>query len=310
MGRALTLFLVIRLGRPLALGLLGLLASLLVLGAAPRASAQGSNLPPPPPPPPGQGPPPATEPPPPATGTAGAPAGGTAGTSRRDRRADTPPPRSEEPPRRRERVERTDEGRGRDEGGDFGGGPPAAHTGFQIAVRTGFSIPYGTAVNDVELGDNYGVQVPVMADIGAKITPHVFLGGYLGAAFGGVAGGQARACERQGPGRGGVSCSALRAMFGFEFQYHVLPDRKVNPWFGAGVGWEILQLSYGGTTTAVSGFEFLRPMGGVDFRLSRVVGVGPFADFTLARYVTSSGTIDSAGMHGWFTLGARVVFFP
>jgi hypothetical protein len=58
-------------------------------------------------------------------------------------------------------------------------------------------------------------------------------------------------------------------------------------------------------------------MAGVDFRLTRVFGVGPFADLTVGQYSTTSvdGTSadvpsDQKAAHLWLTIGARFVFFP
>ena len=57
-------------------------------------------------------------------------------------------------------------------------------------------------------------------------------------------------------------------------------------------------------------------MGGVDFRLSRAFGIGPFVDLSVARF--SSGHDDLVGdfdipnkaTHEWLTLGVRAVIFP
>ena len=103
---------------------------------------------------------------------------------------------------------------------------------------------------------------------------------------------------------------------GIEAQYHILPAGAVNPWIGYGLGWESLSMSTsaGGVTrsSSISGFEFARLMGGVDFRVSRVFGVGPFVDLSMATYSSASNgaTINDTGTHEWLTLGARFVFFP
>jgi hypothetical protein len=61
-------------------------------------------------------------------------------------------------------------------------------------------------------------------------------------------------------------------------------------------------------------------MGGVDFRLNRIIGLGPFIDFSLGRYTTATiddgvtakrdGSIAKPALHEWFMVGARMVFFP
>lgn len=67
-------------------------------------------------------------------------------------------------------------------------------------------------------------------------------------------------------------------------------------------------------------------MGGVDFRLDRVFGLGPFVDFSLGEYTgylfspgeyssdeppdRSYQDIPEKALHEWLMLGIRGVFFP
>ena len=200
---------------------------------------------------------------------------------------------------------------------------PPARTGFQLALRTGYSIPMGKtglplvdpqtgAVSDHMSQATTG-QVPIIVDVGGKIIPQLFLGGYFGLAFGGEAGAAKAGCEFNGGG-----CVSVAAYFGIEAQYHILPAGPVNPWLGYGAGFESLVLSEGSNSSnnlSLSGFQFARLSGGVDFRVNRVFGVGPVLDFALGRYSSvseGSGSIDINGGagHQWLTLGVRFVFFP
>ncbi len=200
---------------------------------------------------------------------------------------------------------------------------PAARTGFQLALRTGYSIPMGktgigvtsplTGSTAYRMSDVTTGQVPFVVDVGGKIIPHLFLGGYFGLAFGGEAGPTKRACDL-----GGGACISVSAYFGIEAQYHILPAGSVNPWLGYGAGFESLVVSQGSDSNknlGFSGFQFARLMGGVDFRVNRIFGVGPFAELALGRYSTLSlGSrdydIDGGAGHQWLTLGVRFVFFP
>jgi hypothetical protein len=67
------------------------------------------------------------------------------------------------------------------------------------------------------------------------------------------------------------------------------------------------------------GFQFARFMGGADFRISRVFGVGPFVDLSMATYTRQTTEIDGvsvkaditeSAVHEWLTFGVRFVFFP
>src|SRR4051812_29604204 len=66
-------------------------------------------------------------------------------------------------------------------------GVPPARTGFQIALRTGIGVPLGSSVQDENMSDVFGVQFPIIADIGAKVIPEVFIGAYVGFGIGGAA---------------------------------------------------------------------------------------------------------------------------
>ncbi len=75
---------------------------------------------------------------------------------------------------------------------------PERHTGFQMALRTGLSVPFGEAVESENLSDLSSVRVPLVLDIGDKPVPKVFLGGYLGFGFGGVSGALRKWCNTDG----------------------------------------------------------------------------------------------------------------
>jgi len=187
---------------------------------------------------------------------------------------------------------------------------PPERVGFQMDIRTGYSLPMGSFVKDVDLSNAVSGQVPFIVDIGGKPIPELFIGGYFGMGFGGFGGTSSDACKAAGE-----DCAAVGLHMGVEAQYHILPRGSVNPWVGYGLGYESLgrAVSRNGVTASASvgGFEFARLMGGVDFRLTRVFGVGPFVDLSMATYSsTSSGSIPETAMHQWLTLGARFVFFP
>lgn len=197
-------------------------------------------------------------------------------------------------------------------------GAPAARKGFQIGVRPGISVPFGSSAKDQKMSDGPSAQFTLNADIGAKIIPQLFVGGYIGFGLGGVAGKTSDACDKAN-----ISCASATIRLGVEAQYHILPARKMNPWVGLGIGWEFTSIGGGDgnqrASTTVNGVELAHFMGGLDFRLSRVVGVGPFLDLSLGRYSNSSSDtgnttvstdIKDKAVHGWFTLGARVLFFP
>ncbi|HEX3855245.1 MAG TPA: hypothetical protein VHW01_29985 [Polyangiaceae bacterium] len=190
---------------------------------------------------------------------------------------------------------------------------PPAHRGIQLALRTGYAAELGNVAQGVKMSQATGGQVPFIVDVGGKPIPELFLGGYFGFGFGGEAGEFRQLCDGNGGG-----CISADVFFGIEAQYQILPAASADPWFGYGVGFESLALgasSNGGSATGLGGIQFARLSGGVDFRLSRTFGVGPFADFSLGKYSSisvgsSSEDIPSTSTHEWLTIGARFVFFP
>lgn len=199
---------------------------------------------------------------------------------------------------------------------------PPAKTGFQMALRTGYSVPFGKVTKDFKLSDFSSGQVPLLVDIGGKPIPHLFLGGYFGFGFGSAGGTTADSCDATNAG-----CFGLSLRFGAQVQVHFLPHGPVNPWLGYGIGLESVGLgvdqkgSRSAVAAGVGGVEFAHLMGGADFRLSRVVGIGPFVDVSFGRYSSFSvddgdttrsyDIVDSErATHGWATFGVRVVFFP
>ena len=198
---------------------------------------------------------------------------------------------------------------------------PRARTGFQLALRTGASIPFGKYADSgsANMSDFVSPQVPLLVDIGGKIGRYVFVGGYLGLGFGGAAGTASDACDRTN-----ASCASVSLRLGPQVLFFFRPDQKVDPWVGYGFGWESTALASStdrlDTATGFAGWEFAHFMGGVDFRISRIFGIGPFVDFALGSYTRYSfqlnpgpddeGSIEDPALHGWLTVGARFVFFP
>jgi hypothetical protein len=191
---------------------------------------------------------------------------------------------------------------------------PPARVGFQGALRVGYAIPLGSAVSGAKMSDTFGGQVPFVLELGAKVTRHVFLGGFGAIGFGGAAGQLKSACNATG-----ASCLAISDRLGLELQYHFQPAARINPWLGYGIAFEAneVTLSSGSTSTTrgFTGFLFADVMLGVDFRLSRFLAVGPVADVALGQYTgehdsSLDAPIKQTAAHGWLSLGARVTFLP
>jgi len=186
--------------------------------------------------------------------------------------------------------------------------PPPANTGFQMAMRTVYSLALGKAQESLKMSDFASGQVPFFLELGGKPMPYLFLGGYLGFGFGGPAGLFKDAC--------GGSCSAASFRIGIEAQAHFLPGALANPWVGYGIGIESLVVGRSSDeSVGYGGFEFARLGAGVDFRLSKVFGVGPFVELAMGNYSTiaigsDDGDVTNTALHEWLTFGARFVILP
>jgi hypothetical protein len=172
------------------------------------------------------------------------------------------------------------------------------------------------------MGHDFNAQVPFLAEIGVKVHPMLFLGGYGSFAFGGASStfSNAQGCT----GSSWRGCGAVDLRIGLEVQVHFAPAALVNPWAGYGLGFESISASAsgGGQPTvgeSFSGFEFARFGVGADVRLSRYFGLGPFGEVDLGSYnhehiqgatTTSDGDIPNTSVHAWITLGVRGVIFP
>lgn len=212
-------------------------------------------------------------------------------------------------------------------------GPPLGRRGFQAALRTGVAIPSGLVAGRTSRGEELpmnealSLQIPLLVDVGWKVIPNLFLGLYGGLAFGSS---DYSLCARE-------SCSVLAKRLGVQVQYHIAPAEQLNPWVGYGLGLEAFDISHENgagcsSTAGASGLEWGHFMGGIDLRLSKHFGFGPFIDFSAGTYTSqtrhkadcyakfatsgvandtfANGSIENTATHYWLTLGARAVLFP
>ena len=202
------------------------------------------------------------------------------------------------------------------------GEPPAEQTGFQVAFRTGATLPVGkiSEADGDALSDVFAWQVPVLVEIGAKPINELFVGGYAGFGLGGVSSSFETQCNAAG-----ISCSSRTLRVGIEAIVYLLPSRRIDPWFGYGIGLEtttlVAEAKKAVATQSLYGLELAHLMAGCDVRISHAVGLGPVVDFSLGRYssfhrdtTATMGAVDDdiahPALHVWMTLGARIVFFP
>ena len=201
-----------------------------------------------------------------------------------------------------------------------------------LALRTGFGVPLGTYAEqrslagfretDVNaLGDDTYGAVPLWLDAGYRLTPELMLGAYF--VYGLVLPKTAASGDPLGGGcPEGFDCFASGVRLGLQAQYRFLLGPAFQPWLGIGVGYEWVSSRLEGqafgipldASTSYSGPDLLHLQGGVDFRLGRVFGLGPFLSVSAMEYTScslelsadsSTCELNDKGWHGWLVFGVR-----
>ena len=202
--------------------------------------------------------------------------------------------------------------------------PPARDSGFTLALRLGYGIPFGdTSANPsgaaTPLGDLLHGEIPIWIDVGYRFARSWFVGAYLQLGLGIVNKDQAaggNVCNQPG-----VSCKGSDVRLGVEGTYGFSPGQSFNPWIGLGTGYEWVSLQGEGPTGSgeltFKGWEWFDVQVGGDFSLGRVVALGPYAAFGLGQYssanvtlgnATFSGDVANRKVHGWLQLGVKGTF--
>ena len=212
----------------------------------------------------------------------------------------------------------------------------AAEPGLQLGARVGFTAGAGSVISGIPVTEASSGAVPVIIDAGWRIRPEIYVGAY---------GQIAPVLLRENPETcpQGFNCSARNWRVGIQADLHFLPRSRLDPYAGVGVGYEILHTTVNGTapiplptgatvpgqvesSVVDRGWEYGNVSVGFDYRISNVVGLGPFATATLAQYnvressrtVTVAGNEVSAGtqgpidhtLHAQFIVGLRGTFNP
>jgi hypothetical protein len=174
-------------------------------------------------------------------------------------------------------------------------------------------------------------MIPLQLDLGYRVIPELAIGGYVMYGFGFLPDDTSERCDDTDNVAGvTASCSVHDVRLGIQAQYHFLPRKKLDPWLGLGVGYEWLTFgidaSGGGSDVDISatihGFEFVNLQGGLDFKVARGLGLGPFLSFSIGQYSDTSSScsgactgfnsnsedVENKALHQWLLLGIRGTF--
>jgi hypothetical protein len=164
---------------------------------------------------------------------------------------------------------------------------------FELGLRAGAAIATGT------LAERQGATTllfPLRIHAGYRISPQLFfVGGYVQA--------------------GALQCRqcAVDARVGGEAHYHPLGSNGIDPWVGAGIGYDVVFLAFSDGITAKSGIVLDVLQLGVSFRTSRSTRLGPFVGLSLT-FLNGPLSLDAQpelpAVNVWSGAGLILTFGP
>jgi outer membrane protein len=193
----------------------------------------------------------------------------------------------------------------------------ADRSGVSVGARVGWGFPIGSLTKGDSFGDNLSGILPIWFDVGYRISPEIYLGGYFQWGIGFVS--QA-ACVAPL-----TSCSGDDVRFGLNLHWHVKSalgagpwSEHFDPWVGFGAGYEIatITLERGSDRShqTFRGFEFGNLQVGGDYLGLGSMRLGGFAVISLAEFTRSSVSVPTGvtsfsiaepEVHAWLVLGVR-----
>jgi hypothetical protein len=199
-----------------------------------------------------------------------------------------------------------------------------------LGLRAGYALPLGDFAKGSPLDSNVSGGVPIGFDAALRLK-NIELGLYASVLIGFAGKELEQDC---------ADCSVFGLRVGAQANYHLLPDRFVDPWIGVGIGLEQLTYSESRTVQAITtsgdvvdieldrttdfrALPELSIQAGVDFGGGPIT-VGPFVSFSIAQYseyeievkcrdfrcgetdlASRSGDIANTATHSWLTVGLR-----
>ena len=116
--------------------------------------------------------------------------------------------------------------------------------GPSAGLRTGWAFPFGERLGNEAMNDTYVGLLPFWLDAGYRLSPSIYIGAYFqyGILF-------ITSSLCQPPLE---SCRGHDLRGGVNAHYYLRPQGPVDPWFGAGIGYEATKLTIEGTEQSAS----------------------------------------------------------
>jgi hypothetical protein len=178
--------------------------------------------------------------------------------------------------------------------------PAQANAVVFAGLRAGYVLPGGDAQKGVPMKDSVSASIPIQLDAGMSVLSIMSLGVY--ASYGP----STLTSEAKGF-CGAESCKGTNLRGGAQLNLR-LPVLDAI-WGGAFAGFEQQQLKGGSLDVKFRGWE-AGLQAGYDFSVLPFIKVGPFASWSVARFVSASGDADigTKANHTALTFGLRGLF--
>ncbi len=82
--------------------------------------------------------------------------------------------------------------------------------------------------------------------------------------------------------------SSRSAALGIQGQFHVMPERRYDPWIGLGFGWRGYWADRHSGKYKLQGLDLVRVRVGVDSRVSQTLAIGPVVGMTVTQFLSAS----------------------
>jgi hypothetical protein len=198
---------------------------------------------------------------------------------------------------------------------------------LELGVRVGYGIGVGKTTDHSEIQHRMSGALPIGFDLGVRVHPRWFVGGYGEYAVGYTSTTLEANCSE---------CTDTWLHLSLAVQYRLLMRDQMDLWVGLGTGRHWLNSTLAPLrndlppnnvlreqTRAFSGPEFVTFQFGGNFEPTEGIAVGPFSALSLGAFSKAeelcSGLcpterrdldIGDSDMHVWFRTGLRVVFLP
>jgi hypothetical protein len=178
--------------------------------------------------------------------------------------------------------------------------PAQANAVVFAGLRAGYALPAGDSEKGVPMKDSVSANIPIQLDAGMGVLGVMSLGVY--ASYG-----PATLTSEAKGFCGGSSCKGTNVRGGAQLNLR-LPVLDAI-WGGVFAGFEQQQLKGGTLDAKLRGWE-AGLQAGYDFSVLPFIKVGPFASWSIARFVSASGDADlgTKANHNALTFGLRGLF--